>query len=80
MKTNQKLIYKLEWYKKEGDDFIVGNYILPEELIPSLRELLNLEPDDPMIYDYSLSSQQVVYLQQYLEHEIDLNQYDYLLA
>ena len=77
--NEKKVKRQLEWFEKENDP-LIGSCILPEEVVPTLKKFLDIEPEDDLIYDYLLSEQELNYLQLYVEHKIDLSQYDYFFG
>lgn len=70
---------KLAWFEKEDDTF-VGEVRLENLDSATLQELFNVSEDKPMHSCYPLLTQkQVLYLQKFTFHQIDVLAYDYFL-
>ena len=74
----------LEWYEKDPGDALIGEEPLRDLRLDELRELFGVTPDDPedppMFYKYAVEPQHVGRVQQAVDHRVDLDRFDYLIA
>ncbi len=75
---------ELTWYYKEGDnEFIVSEEKLDNVPNEILEKLVNniVDKDDPdMYYDYVANTRFLNSIQPFINHEVDLNKYDYFIT
>lgn len=79
-KTSKPKINRvLRWFEKEGDD-LVGEKIIANVNLKYLQELFKIDSKNPMYDCYLVESvEQVNYLQNLLNFELDTKSYDYLV-
>jgi hypothetical protein len=73
---------ELQWFNKNGCEYIVGRKTIDNLSPKFLRNLLLIgDEDDPvLIYAYIISDNEVHKLQKYIQHKIDIKKYDYYTA
>ena len=71
----------LEWYEKDPGEALMGEEPLCGLDLSELRELFSPSNDDPAMYDvYEVEPREVAGLQRAVEHQINLDAYDYFVA
>ena len=70
--------FELTWYEKKGDKFI-GETVLKEVDLDQLRNLLNIPPNEPIVYVYPVNEIHANFLQEVTDVKIDLDKYDYFI-
>ncbi|MDP3935517.1 MAG: hypothetical protein Q8Q56_00775 [Alphaproteobacteria bacterium] len=77
-----KLIRQLEWFRKKGDDTLVGEETLNKLSLDLIKRLLEIgdENDPELIYDYLIPEDKIMGLQPYINHQIDPKKYQYFYA
>ena len=77
--SKPKIDRVLRWFEKEGDD-LVGEKVITNISLESLQKLFGIDSENPM-YDCYLveSAEQINYLQNILNSELDTKSYDYFI-
>lgn len=72
----------LEWYEKDPGELLVGEEVLEDVSLETLREIFSPEMnEDPyMKLVYEVEEADVEKLQPLVIHRIDLSKYDYFVA
>lgn len=73
-----KVVRKVRWFAKDEDP-LIGEAILSDASLTELQVLFHQSADNPMFDCYPISEHQMVYLQQHIEPEMNLTQFDYFL-
>ncbi len=77
--SKPKINRVLRWFEKEGDN-LVGEKIISNVNLKYLQELFGIDSENPMYDCYLVESvEQVNYLQNLLNFELDTKSYDYLV-
>jgi len=82
MKNPEHINLILEWFKKEGDDFIVGEEVIPRFPAKEAHKILGItDPRDHFVCNgYRINKELAETFQQYVEHRIDLDKYEYFIS
>ncbi|MGL6341934.1 MAG: DUF7683 domain-containing protein [Waterburya sp.] len=69
----------LRWFEKEGDD-LVGEKTIDNISLELLQKLFGIDSENPMYDCYPVeSAEQINYLQNLLNFELDTKSYDYFI-
>lgn len=79
-KTSKPIVNRvLRWFEKEGDD-LVGEKIINNISLEYLQKLFGINSENPMYDCYPVeSAEQINYLQNLLNFELDTKSYDYFI-
>jgi hypothetical protein len=79
-KTPKPIVNRvLRWFEKEGDD-LVGEKVINNISLEYLQKLFGIDSENPMYDCYLLeSAEQINYLQNLLNFELDTKSYDYFI-
>ncbi len=79
-KTSKPIVNRvLRWFEKEGDD-LVGEKVITNISLEHLQKLFEIDSENPMYDCYLLESiEQINYLQNLLNSELDTKSYDYFI-
>jgi hypothetical protein len=77
--SKPKIERVLRWFEKEGDE-LVGEKVISNVNLEHLQKLFGIDSENPM-YDCYLveSAEQMNYLQNLLNFELDTESYDYFI-
>lgn len=77
--SRPKINRVLRWFEKEGDN-LVGEKVISNINLEHLQKLFGIDSENPMYDCYSVeSAEQINYLQNSLNLELDTRSYDYLV-
>ncbi|AFZ37098.1 hypothetical protein Sta7437_3600 [Stanieria cyanosphaera PCC 7437] len=77
--SKPKIDRVLRWFEKEGDD-LVGEKVISNVNLEHLQKLFGIDSENPMYDCYLVESpEQINYLQNLLNLELDTKSYDYLV-
>jgi hypothetical protein len=77
--SKPKIERVLRCFEKEGDD-LVGEIVINNISLENLQKLFGIDPENPMYDCYAVESlEQIDYLQNLLNFELDTKSYDYFI-
>lgn len=73
----------IEWFNIEGDDALVGKEVIdhiPEDVVKAIALEIADEDDQELHFSYTLNYNALKILQNYLEHTVDIDKYEYFIS